>query len=87
MTVLTASAADRPNVIILITDDQGLGDLSSHGHPILETLAFENEWHRPNHSTFNSFACGKSLNSKTVPSVRKASGDRSQFDHTSHQSC
>ena len=41
MTVLTASAADRPNVIILITDDQGFGDLSCHGHPILETPAFD----------------------------------------------
>ena len=41
MTILTASAADRPNVIILITDDQGFGDLSSHGHPILETPAFD----------------------------------------------
>lgn len=32
-----ASAADRPNVVIVITDDQGYGDLSCHGNPILKT--------------------------------------------------
>ena len=28
---------DRPNVILVMTDDQGYGDFSCHGHPILET--------------------------------------------------
>ncbi|WP_231617685.1 sulfatase-like hydrolase/transferase [Novipirellula aureliae] len=32
-----ASAADRPNVIVVMTDDQGYGDMSCHGNPILET--------------------------------------------------
>ncbi len=31
------TAAERPNVIVLITDDQGYGDLSAHGNPDLET--------------------------------------------------
>jgi len=31
------SAAGRPNVIVLITDDQGYGDFSRHGHPVLKT--------------------------------------------------
>lgn len=34
------SAADlpaRPNIVFIITDDQGYGDLSCHGNPILET--------------------------------------------------
>lgn len=30
-------ANDRPNVILIITDDQGYGDLSCHGNPILKT--------------------------------------------------
>ena len=30
-------AADRPNVVLVITDDQGYGDLSCHGNPILKT--------------------------------------------------
>ncbi len=34
---LSASATEKPNVIILITDDQGYGDLSCHGNPILKT--------------------------------------------------
>ena len=27
----------RPNVIVILTDDQGYGDLSAHGNPILKT--------------------------------------------------
>ncbi|MEZ6125532.1 MAG: arylsulfatase [Planctomycetaceae bacterium] len=32
-----AASADKPNVVIVITDDQGYGDLSCHGNPILKT--------------------------------------------------
>lgn len=30
-------AAEQPNVILIMTDDQGYGDLSCHGNPILKT--------------------------------------------------
>ncbi|MHC4996546.1 MAG: arylsulfatase [Planctomycetota bacterium] len=33
----TAPAADRPNVILIITDDQGYGDIASHGNPVIRT--------------------------------------------------
>ncbi len=32
-----ASTAAKPNVIVVMTDDQGYGDLSCHGNPILQT--------------------------------------------------
>lgn len=32
-----ANAADKPNVVLVMTDDQGYGDLSCHGNPILKT--------------------------------------------------
>jgi arylsulfatase A-like enzyme len=38
---LSCASAERkgptPNVIVIITDDQGYGDLSSHGNPVLRT--------------------------------------------------
>ncbi|OWK47145.1 arylsulfatase [Fimbriiglobus ruber] len=30
-------AADRPNVLLVITDDQGFGDLGAHGNPVVKT--------------------------------------------------
>ncbi len=30
-------AGSRPNIIFIITDDQGYGDISAHGHPVLKT--------------------------------------------------
>lgn len=34
---LPLDAAPPPNVVVLIADDQGFGDLSCHGHPTLKT--------------------------------------------------
>ena len=34
-------AAGKPNVVIVITDDQGYGDLSCHGNPVLKTPAID----------------------------------------------
>ncbi|HVK10540.1 MAG TPA: arylsulfatase [Gemmataceae bacterium] len=36
-----AHAADRPNVLIVMTDDQGLGDFSYTGNPVLKTPNFD----------------------------------------------
>src|SRR5438445_5914780 len=34
---LAAQAADRPNVVLIMSDDQGYGDLGVHGNPIIRT--------------------------------------------------
>ena len=37
LVIFPSPGADQPNVVIVITDDQGYGDLSCHGNPILKT--------------------------------------------------
>ena len=34
---VSAATAERPNVIVVVTDDQGYGDLACHGNPVLDT--------------------------------------------------
>ena len=34
---VVSAAAEKPNVIVVLTDDQGYGDLSCHGNPVLKT--------------------------------------------------
>ena len=37
LSVVSSQAADQPNVILLITDDQGYGPVGAHGHPWIKT--------------------------------------------------
>ena len=37
LTCSVANAANKPNVILIVADDQGYGDLSCHGNPVLKT--------------------------------------------------
>lgn len=39
--LMSLFGAERPNVILILTDDQGYGDLSCHGNPILKTPALD----------------------------------------------
>ena len=40
--VLCVSAAERPNMIVILCDDLGHGDLSCYGHPIIKTPNLDN---------------------------------------------
>ncbi len=40
-------AANKPNVILMVSDDQGYGDVSAHGSPVLKTrggFVLDLEW-------------------------------------------
>ena len=37
LTSAPAGSTNKPNVIIILTDDQGYGDIGAHGHPFLKT--------------------------------------------------
>jgi arylsulfatase len=39
-----AAKPERPNVIVLLTDDQGYGDFSCHGNPVLRTPHLDTLW-------------------------------------------
>ena len=37
LVALNASAADRPNIIIIYIDNVGYGDLACYGNPVIQT--------------------------------------------------
>lgn len=38
---LTMSAAEKPNIVLVMADDQGWGDMAYNGHPVLKTPNFD----------------------------------------------
>jgi len=43
--------AERPNVIVVMTDDQGYPELSVHGNPVLQTPHLDSLLYKPLTST------------------------------------
>jgi len=45
-TIQHAQAQDKPNVIVIMTDDQGYGEMAAHGHPHLITPNMDKLWEK-----------------------------------------
>ena len=39
--VISAASAERPNIVLVMADDQGWGDMAYNGHPVLQTPNFD----------------------------------------------
>ena len=40
MTGAVVANAERPNVVIVMTDDQGYPEVSAHGNPVLQKVSY-----------------------------------------------
>jgi arylsulfatase A-like enzyme len=76
-----ADAAEKPNIVILFADDMGYGDLSSYGHPRIETPNIDGL--AADGMRFKSFVTGswcvpsrtQLMTGRYLPRVRSAGGD------------
>ena len=39
--IVQTPAAEKPNIILVMADDQGWGDMAYNGHPVLKTPNFD----------------------------------------------
>ena len=39
--IASSSASDKPNIVLVMADDQGWGDMAYNGHPTLKTPNFD----------------------------------------------
>lgn len=67
LVIVCANASDRPNVILVMTDDQGWGDTGYNGHPYLKTPHLDRMSQEG--VTFNRFYSAAAMCSPTRGSV------------------
>ncbi len=79
-TMVAAQSDDKPNVIIILTDDQGYGDVAAHGNKVIKTPSMDKMYHEGVH--FTNFHSGTTCAPSRSGLLTGADGNRAGVWHT-----
>ena len=80
LTACSVLTGAKPNIILILTDDQGYGDVNAHGHPYLNTPHMNR--FRSESVSFNSFYVSPSCSPTRAALLTGMHEFRSGVTHT-----
>ncbi|CAM4214933.1 arylsulfatase [Zobellia roscoffensis] len=79
-TIAVAQSDAKPNVIIILTDDQGYGDIAAHGNKVIKTPSMDKMYNEGVH--FTNFHSGTTCAPSRSGLLTGADGNRAGVWHT-----